>query len=93
MNLTWQWANRSIHAIRALAAQWDVDIWVGGFGDEIDPENKRQFERYENDCLKTLRKGESDFEKMQSGDIDVFGNLFDEWIDSNVYTGTPAWPA
>ncbi|OJJ50723.1 hypothetical protein ASPZODRAFT_11578 [Penicilliopsis zonata CBS 506.65] len=46
MNINWDWANRSIRAIRSLAAQWEVDLFVLDLERDIDEESRRQYERY-----------------------------------------------
>src|SRR4051794_6256984 len=53
MNTNWDWANRSIRAIRSLAAEWEVDIWTSDLEDDISEENRRQFEMYERACSPT----------------------------------------
>ncbi|KAK7409261.1 hypothetical protein QQX98_008571 [Neonectria punicea] len=85
MNTNWDWANRSIRAIRSLAEQWGVDIWTEDLEDELGEENRRQFELYQRGCLPNGQMGEPNNETEQTYPAEVFDELFQAWTyDQNL---------
>jgi hypothetical protein len=76
MNLMWNWANRSIRAIRSLAAEWQIDIWAHGLAQEITEECRLQFERYEMDDLPILPQQQDDLGLTQGISLD---DIFESW--------------
>ncbi|RBR12475.1 uncharacterized protein FIESC28_08599 [Fusarium coffeatum] len=76
MNLMWNWANRSIRAIRSLAAEWQIDIWAHGLAQEITEECRLQFERYEMDDLPILPQPQDDLGLTQGISLD---DIFESW--------------
>jgi hypothetical protein len=50
MNINWNWANRSIRAIHALAAQWKVDLTTLDLEHEVPEENLDHYNRYSSEC-------------------------------------------
>ncbi|KAF4990500.1 hypothetical protein FGRMN_8431 [Fusarium graminum] len=74
MNISWNWASRSIRAIRSLAAEWEIDIWAHGLAQEIPEESRLQFERYEMDDLPL--PWEEDVDGAQAVSLD---DIFESW--------------
>ncbi|KAM5386429.1 hypothetical protein ACJZ2D_000392 [Fusarium nematophilum] len=85
MNTNWDWANRSIRAIRSLADQWGVEIWTAELRDEIAEENQRQFELYERGCLPSGQRDDSDYAADQAYPPEIFDEIFQAWTyDQNL---------
>ncbi|KAF5239067.1 hypothetical protein FAUST_5161 [Fusarium austroamericanum] len=74
MNVSWNWANRSIRAVQSLAAEWEIDIWAHGLAQEITEESRLQFERYEMDDLPVARV--EDVGTAQGISLD---DIFESW--------------
>ncbi|KAL3588304.1 hypothetical protein FPOAC2_10457 [Fusarium poae] len=82
INISWNWANRSIRAIQSLALEWEIDIWAHGLADEIPEESRLQFERYEMDDVPVIAQAHIGSTEGISLD-DIFesweyGQVFDE---------------
>lgn len=52
MNINWNWANRSIRAIRSLAAQWKVDLSTLDL-ERVPDECRSQYNLYVSECIST----------------------------------------
>lgn len=87
MNTNWDWANRSIRAIRSLAEEWEVDIWTSNLADEISEENRRQYDLYERGCVTIgQRQDVSSGEGQAPAYVgETFDEVFHAWMyDQNL---------
>ncbi|KPM41104.1 hypothetical protein AK830_g5456 [Neonectria ditissima] len=85
MNTNWDWANRSIRAIRSLAEQWGVNFWTQDLEDEIREENRQQYDLYENGSVPAGQAFESNNEADLGYPVEVFDDLFQAWTyDQNL---------
>ncbi|KAM0425797.1 hypothetical protein ACHAPT_009048 [Fusarium lateritium] len=79
MNTNWDWADRSIRAIRSLADQWDVSLCTPDLLDDIPEVNKRQFELYERGAVPTGQGQEVNPGVEQAYPPEMFDGLFQAW--------------
>ncbi|KAF5026950.1 hypothetical protein F66182_980 [Fusarium sp. NRRL 66182] len=85
MNTNWDWANRSIRAIRSLADQWDVNLGTPDLLDDIPEVNKRQFELYERGVLPTGQNQEIMCGVEGAFPLESFNEIFQAWTyDQNL---------
>ncbi|KAJ4214389.1 hypothetical protein NW759_010407 [Fusarium solani] len=85
MNTNWDWANRSIRAIRSLADQWGVTLSTPELLGDIPEVNKRQFELYERGAFPTGQGQEVGVGGEQALPPEMFDELFQAWaFDQNM---------